>query len=500
MEIDFERVDINQCPIGEGNPRPNAFAGTARCRNETTECEPLHGYGFRRGGYQCRCRSGFRLPKMVRTPYLGEVIERATATEFLKGFKCEKIGYTAVRTQNAEVISKFEAYKLLGMIRTLTGLSKNSSQKLEPNSFLDQIRKVNSESCHTFMKSARHHLTLRGDIAHGKETQFENQARMGLRLANFISGFSQVVDPKERYAEFRVPDQPLNKDQIHGEILSLIAGDSKIWSASVMFDRNQFPNTSTPYFAPNVFKSTEREQSYTFYIRDLAAKSPREVEPAYMQDKSFSFLKNRWTGNTDQLRTFTTKINIRFNSSGLNTIKYDQYPQLYQAATLDDGYWSAPYYDCGGLNTWLISYSVPFFGWNKIRDRLIFKGIVTVRMKLFDLDINQCDQPEYETNAFKGTHKCDRKSTRCVPMYGRKFETGGYKCECNQGYEYPYLDPVTYVDGQSLESEYLKMEQNKESRFDQLRCRIAGSSSLLHSLNLIAFALLFSALYVYQIF
>lgn len=30
VEMDFERIDINQCPIGDGNPGPNAFAGTAR--------------------------------------------------------------------------------------------------------------------------------------------------------------------------------------------------------------------------------------------------------------------------------------------------------------------------------------------------------------------------------------------------------------------------------------------------------------------------------------
>lgn len=37
LEMDFERIDINQCPVGEGNPAPNRFAGTARCREETTE-------------------------------------------------------------------------------------------------------------------------------------------------------------------------------------------------------------------------------------------------------------------------------------------------------------------------------------------------------------------------------------------------------------------------------------------------------------------------------
>ena len=37
IEMDFDRVDINQCPKGEGNKGPNKFAGTARCKEETTE-------------------------------------------------------------------------------------------------------------------------------------------------------------------------------------------------------------------------------------------------------------------------------------------------------------------------------------------------------------------------------------------------------------------------------------------------------------------------------
>lgn len=36
MEMDYDRIDINQCPPSQGNDRPNRFASTARCK-ETTE-------------------------------------------------------------------------------------------------------------------------------------------------------------------------------------------------------------------------------------------------------------------------------------------------------------------------------------------------------------------------------------------------------------------------------------------------------------------------------
>jgi len=43
MEMDFDRIDINQCPKGKGNSGPNRFANTARCKTDTTE---VHKYQY----------------------------------------------------------------------------------------------------------------------------------------------------------------------------------------------------------------------------------------------------------------------------------------------------------------------------------------------------------------------------------------------------------------------------------------------------------------------
>lgn len=53
MEMDFERIDINQCPKGKGNDGPNRFADTARCKETTeviqaTSVYPLFSYYFDR--------------------------------------------------------------------------------------------------------------------------------------------------------------------------------------------------------------------------------------------------------------------------------------------------------------------------------------------------------------------------------------------------------------------------------------------------------------------
>lgn len=52
------------------------------------QCEALFHFGFYRGGYQCNCKPGFRLPYYQNGPFQGVDIERATEDEYLSGFDC----------------------------------------------------------------------------------------------------------------------------------------------------------------------------------------------------------------------------------------------------------------------------------------------------------------------------------------------------------------------------------------------------------------------------
>lgn len=482
LELDFERLDINQCPIGSGNPRPNYFAGTSRCKNDTTECEPVHGYGFRRGGYQCRCRPGYRRPRIVRNPYHGELIERATEHDYRTGFNCEKIGYLMVQTQNLLRIAEEDRLRFIGMqANHMAILNISSGGNKDPHLIFTLMKAVTASNCAEIGRQRPELLRLPGDVAHGREWHLENEARSAVRLANFLSGFLQTVDPKDLFAEFRVPDRSLTQDQIIGEAMSLVAGNQRILGCGVYFDRKQFPGR--PLYAPYAYRRHRNERR--FYVDDMA----RFRGAAYLHEGFFSQLKTRWAANLDDLVTYTTKIRIRYNSTGHNPINYDHYPLQYHAAEVEHGYWTDPYFDCGGLHTdWVMVYASPFFGWDSLHDRIEFKGVVAVTVMLSELDINQCPDynPYSEENIFQDTHKCDRRSSRCVPILGRGFDSGGYKCECLQGFEYPYNDPITYFDGQIVEAEFEKVVEDNPSKYDTLKCRIAGASTVLSSAVLIA--------------
>ncbi|XP_012232061.1 uncharacterized protein [Linepithema humile] len=486
MEMDFDRIDINQCPKGQGNNGPNRFADTARCRIETTECEPIHGWGFRRGGYQCRCKPGHRLPTVVRRPYLGEIIERATDEQYYNGFECSKIGWIHKMPVQWEKADAYLKEKYLEQFYNYKNHSTGPAALHDSRLNIDEALKfvlnnVTEYTCHNY---APQDLILRGDISFGAEEFYENEAKMATRLANFISAFLQVSDPMEVYSGKRVADKPLTEDQMIGETLALVLGDPKIWSAGTYWDRNKFTNRT--YFAPFAYKTVLNTRK--FKLEDLARLNG--TDEIYTKKGYFQTLKQRWATNFDQLEKFYMKIKIRYNETGEYLRKYEHYPNFYRAANLDHGHWTTPYFDCNGkVKKWIITYASPFFGWDSLKEKLEFKGVVAVSMDLTKMDINQCDGEFYQPNAFKDTHKCDRKTSYCVPILGRGFDIGGYKCECKQGFEYPFEDLITYYDGQVVESEFINIVHDKPTRYDMFKCRLAGASSIQISWVLLVLAL-----------
>ncbi|XP_013142311.1 PREDICTED: uncharacterized protein LOC106106296 [Papilio polytes] len=481
MEMDFDRIDINQCNVSLGNDRPNRFAGTARCKLETTECEPLHGWGFRRGGYQCRCRPGYRLPSIVRRPYLGEIIERATSDQYYNNFDCKEIGWVQklpVKWEKAHpLLRALYADRYYEYVNASAGAAALHAERLNIFEVLNFIRGVQPHNCSKYKATD---LFLNGDIAFGAPEQFENQAKMAVRLANFISAFLQVSDPYEVFSGTRVADRPLTEDQMIGETLAIILGDSKIWSAGTYWDRNKFTNRT--YFAPFAYKTELNTRKYK--LEDLARLN--KTEDVYTNKQWFQFLKQRWSTNFDNLEKFFLKMKLRDDELGVHLRQYEKYPTFYRAANIKHGHWTQPYYDCEGpLKQWVVTYASPFFGWDNVKVKLEFKGVVAVTMSLMSLDINQCPDKYYVPNAFKGTDKCDRKSSYCVPILGRGFEAGGYKCECLQGYEYPFEDLTTYYDGQIVEAEFQNIILDKETRIDMFTCRLAGAAAVQSSLVII---------------
>ena len=73
------------------------------------QCEPLYGWGFRRGGYKCMCKPGYRYPQFQNGPFLGSEIESATEEEYKNGFDCIPVERESPVTSRASVRRRSEA-------------------------------------------------------------------------------------------------------------------------------------------------------------------------------------------------------------------------------------------------------------------------------------------------------------------------------------------------------------------------------------------------------
>ncbi|OAF69729.1 hypothetical protein A3Q56_02519 [Intoshia linei] len=532
MDMDFIRIDLNPCPKGLGNPDPNYFHGISRCK-PTTMCEPLHGYGYNRDGYQCVCKPGHRYPKYYQGPFQGKHIEKATNEQYETGFNCVKVGRRQVVpsiygniTAEAELKVPYvykkrrqlEQFNYTSKVEFIHNHRDYRSELIDiPGDMIPGNLKrmysallkkwsINTRNC---QEKTKRDLKLTGDAAFDVERQFKPEAQTALRLAHFVSSFLQNVQPNEEYGNIR-GDRYLNQDQLFGEVLANVMGNLKIKSSGIFFDYGMYEEfvddelkfnvKKREYFAPYAYRyeatdeiqrENEREDFYdqSYRSQDRANTHFRAVDFAgfikqskmgtgeqeftnsqssYLDELWFRTVKERWQSNIYGMEKFTLTPAVRSNLTGTSKRRHENYPLYFYASGLEGGHWGAPFFDCNKMfiNDWVVTYSVPFFDANALDPTTIeFKGIVTVSVKLDDLDINQCPGAANQANIFKNTALCHYESTFCVPISGRKYVLGSYKCECLQAFEYPFNDRAWYFDGQTLEQEYRKLVvKDKDSR------------------------------------
>ncbi|CAL8108867.1 unnamed protein product [Calicophoron daubneyi] len=341
-------------------------------------------------------------------------------------------------------------------------------------------KEVTSQNCHQMTADQ---LVFPGEVSYGAEVQFEMPARTALRLAHFLSAYYQNNIRGEVYGSL-ITDFPLNRYEMFGEVISNVMSNFDIVSSGIFFDYQMFTDhdgVTWDLFAPYAYKpigSTEAAEAIDMsinYYRDYTEKAwfrTLKASPYTVSD--------RWVSSRYGLDRIITKPFIRSDVNGTQLQRYFNFPLYYWVPRYEDGYWTQPYFDCEGkVKEWLITYAAPFFGLIGEEQALQFMGVVTISVKLLSLDINQCPQSFYTPNYFKNTAKCDFGSTYCKPIPRRYFVAGSYKCECRQGFEYPFNDRTWYFHGELMEREYMMKLAGEPNRFDLLRCREALAVHLL---------------------
>lgn len=157
---------------------------------------------------------------------------------------------------------------------------------------------------------------------------------------------------------------------------------------------------------------------------------------------------------------------------GYNTYKSNEsshterVPDEILSVRYEDGKWSKPYYDCGGGNIWMLTYTVPFFGF--ANNTYFFKGTSGIDIDLRRVDIDQCPLPEDSTqlNIFAASDKCKKHTTECVALPGLGFRRGSYICICRKGFYFPDTSAERrYYNGTVIEEEYEKLIVGDQSQY-----------------------------------
>uniref|UniRef100_A0A336LL06 CSON010180 protein n=1 Tax=Culicoides sonorensis TaxID=179676 RepID=A0A336LL06_CULSO len=280
------------------------------------------------------------------------------------------------------------------------------------------------------------------------QDRFRVEAEIAVNRANMLTRL------------FKITPLPVQESEhlLHASVLSMVDFDDNIFAAGHCFDWNEHPYYKG-LFCPFGYRLPPPDQG-TVLVKNLAADYP------YLGNTSEWFFHARKNAEKviEKNEQYTKAYHLYANSTSrisdeILTVKYE------------NGLWSKPYYDCGGGNIWMLTYTVPFFGYEN--GTYHFKGTAGIDIDLRRVDIDQCPQklpPPGTTlplNIFAGTDKCKQRTTECTAVKGLGFRRGSYRCFCKKGFYYP--DTTTdqkYFNGSTLEEEYEKYMLGEVSTYD----------------------------------
>ncbi|XP_064117998.1 LOW QUALITY PROTEIN: uncharacterized protein LOC135223490 [Macrobrachium nipponense] len=256
---------------------------------------------------------------------------------------------------------------------------------------------------------------------------------------------------------------------LHAEVLTMVELDEDIFAAGNCYDKFEYEDYLL--YCPFAYRLPEGN----ILVKDLA------VEYKYLSNTSEWFYiarKNaeRAIKNFTHVTKDSRRMLIGYHTYTWNdTAHTERVEEEILSVTYEDGRWSKPYFDCGGGNIWMMTYTVPFFGFSN--DTYYFKGTSGIDIDLRRVDIDQCPSPDGSTtrNIFADSDKCKNRTTRCITIPGLGFRRGSYKCECRDGFYFPDISAdKKYFNGSLIEEEYEKKLMGEFSQYDiegEFECR-----------------------------
>ncbi|XP_047019043.1 probable G-protein coupled receptor 158 [Helicoverpa zea] len=322
-------------------------------------------------------------------------------------------------------------------IRDLNGTAENVtiSRPVHEDVVTKFLRLIETQHLLGENCTAGTHLNLgEGVVDRYAQERFRIEADVAVNRANMLTRLWKYAGPSVMHNEYL----------LHASVFSMVEFDDDIFAAGNCYDQLQYKDYQL--FCPFAYRLPEGP----ILAKDLA------VEYKYLSNTSEWFYIAR--KNAERVIRNHNQFRRGFNTYTYNdTAHTDREPDEILSVTYEDGKWSKPYYDCGGGNIWMLTYTVPFFGYSN--GSYFFKGTSGIDIDLRRVDIDQCPMRSGSTqlNIFAGTDKCKKKTTECVPVPGLGFRRGSYRCVCRRGFYFPNTTADNrYYNGSDIEEEYEK--------------------------------------------
>ncbi|XP_020300241.1 uncharacterized protein LOC109863942 isoform X2 [Pseudomyrmex gracilis] len=276
------------------------------------------------------------------------------------------------------------------------------------------------------------------------QERFRLEAELAVNRANMLTRLW-------KYA----PDVMLSSEYLlHASVLSMVEFDEDIFAAGNCYDKLQYRDRWL--YCPFAHRLPNQDG---ILVKDLA------IEYKYLSNSSEWFYIAR--KNAERVIASYEQFSRGFHTYTLNeSMHTEREEDEILTVKYEDGRWSKPYYDCGGGNIWMLTYTVPFFGYDN--DTYFFKGTSGIDIDLRRVDIDQCPLPAGSTqlNIFAASDKCKKRTTECIAISGLGFRRGSYRCVCKRGFYYPDTkSDKRYYNGTVVEEEYEKLMMGEKSQY-----------------------------------
>ncbi|XP_065827328.1 uncharacterized protein [Oscarella lobularis] len=331
--------------------------------------------------------------------------------------------------------------------------------------------------------------------------RWEPTARVAVFVANFVT--LQLPLAKNAVGAARRPNGtisissslsddfdssfgPLDDVWLYEIVANTVRTQTSIMGSGVCFGEYEYKDYKN--FCPYAFES--HNDSTFVAMKDLSVPDYAYTDLNASQAEWWDGPRRKLAGKTDwELWTFMTgDVNGNVITTKDPVVK------------LTDGYWTKPYYDCGGAYRWMITFLAPFLARDPRRgNNYTYIGVTSVDIDLSNIDINQCDPTPTTTNVsysddgdvltdqFLGSHHCQSETTDCRFIAGRGFKRGSYVCTCKRGW-YLLLDDTPSIvvvddgtigfDGEDVEREGDRLARGEPSRLldpTAFQCRKCSS-------------------------